>query len=106
MLAAALGHATPVAVSMSGEITVELSPDGGIYEQPLSAGAAIVLGAIRASFPSAAKLTVRVATTGTVDAAPKRITAESVKAERLASIRKKDPALDAAVESLDLELLD
>jgi DNA polymerase-3 subunit gamma/tau len=106
MLAAALGHATPVGASMSGEITLQLSPDGSIYEQPLVAGAAIVLGAIRASFPSAAKLTVRVATTGTVDAAPKRITAESVKAERLASIRKKDPALDAAVDSLDLELLD
>jgi hypothetical protein len=29
-----------------------------------------------------------------------------VKAERLATIRKKDPALDAAVDSLDLELLD
>jgi DNA polymerase-3 subunit gamma/tau len=106
MLAAALGHATPIAASMSGEITLELAPDGSIYEQPLTSGAAIVLTAIRASFPSAAKLTVRVATTGTVDASPKRITAESVKAERLASIRKKDPALDAAVESLDLELLD
>ena len=106
MLAAALGHALPVAVTAKGEITLELEPNASIYEQPISNGANDLLTAIRRTFPSAAKLTVRVATTGTADVAPKRITAESVKAERLASLRKKDPALDAAVESLDLELLD
>lgn len=106
MLAAALGHAMPVAVTAKGDVTLELEPNASIYEQPIANGATDVLNAIRATFPTAARLSVRVATTGTADLAPKRITAESVKAERLASLRKKDPALDAAVESLDLELLD
>ncbi len=106
MLSAALAHAKPVAVAESGTITLELTPDGALYEQPLASGAADVLAAIATLFGGATKLSVRVATSGTADAAPKRITAESVKAERLAMIRKKDPALDAAVDSLDLELLD
>ena len=106
MLAAALGHATPVGVTAKGDITLELQPAVSIYEQPIASGAADVLTAVRTIFPTAARLTVRVAITGTVDVAPKRITEAAVKAERLASLRKKDPVLDAAVESLDLELLD
>jgi DNA polymerase-3 subunit gamma/tau len=40
------------------------------------------------------------------DAARSRLTPESVRAERLASLRAKDPVLDAAIDELDLELLD
>ena len=36
----------------------------------------------------------------------RRVTAESVKAEKLAKLRKRDPALAQAIEELDLELLD
>ncbi len=106
MLSGALAHSRPVGVSGNGEITLELTPDGAMYEQPLSSGSSDVLAAVATLFSGGSKLSVRVATAGTADAAPKRITAESVKAERLATIRKKDPALDAAVDSLDLELLD
>ncbi|HEY8167023.1 MAG TPA: DNA polymerase III subunit gamma/tau [Gemmatimonadaceae bacterium] len=38
--------------------------------------------------------------------APERLTDEAVRAERLASLRAKDPVLDAAIDVLDLELLD
>lgn len=38
--------------------------------------------------------------------APSRLTDEAVRAERLASLRAKDPVLDAAIDVLDLELLD
>ena len=106
LFVAALKHAVPVVVTAKGEITLELEPDHSIYEPPITQAAAKILDAIRAQFPQASKVGVRVATTGTADASPKRITAEHVKAERLASLRKKDPALDAAVEDLDLELLD
>jgi hypothetical protein len=40
------------------------------------------------------------------DAARPRFTNESVRAERLASMRAKDAVLDAAIDELDLELLD
>lgn len=35
-----------------------------------------------------------------------RLTTETVRAERLAALRANDPVLDAAVDLLDLELLD
>jgi DNA polymerase-3 subunit gamma/tau len=40
------------------------------------------------------------------DSGRSRLTTEAVRAERLAAMRAKDPVLDAAVDELDLELLD
>jgi hypothetical protein len=40
------------------------------------------------------------------DSARSRLTPETVRAERLASLRAQDPVLDAAIDALDLELLD
>jgi len=37
---------------------------------------------------------------------PQRVTATGAKAERLKALRKRDPTLDSAMDSLDLELLD
>jgi DNA polymerase-3 subunit gamma/tau len=39
-------------------------------------------------------------------APPKRVTATGAKAERLKALRQRDPTLDSAMDSLDLELLD
>ena len=39
-------------------------------------------------------------------AAPQRVTATGARAERLKALRQKDPTLDSAMDSLDLELLD
>jgi DNA polymerase-3 subunit gamma/tau len=40
------------------------------------------------------------------DTGRSRLTTEAVRAERLAALRAKDPVLDAAIDALDLELLD
>jgi hypothetical protein len=40
------------------------------------------------------------------EAAPKRMTKDDLRAERLAGLRKRDPALDAAANELDLEIVD
>jgi hypothetical protein len=40
------------------------------------------------------------------DSGRSRLTTEAVRAERLAALRAQDPVLDAAIEALDLELLD
>ncbi len=37
---------------------------------------------------------------------PSRLTAEGARAERLQTLRAKDPSLNAAVDALDLELLE
>jgi hypothetical protein len=47
-----------------------------------------------------------VAPAPSADQTPRRVTEESVRSERLAMLRKRDPSLDIAVDALDLELLD
>jgi DNA polymerase-3 subunit gamma/tau len=106
-LVASLEHATPVEVSPSGEITFELTPDLGHMEAPIINGAKELLAAIGASLEGATRIKVRVPSALPVrEGATRRLSAEAVKAERLSSLRRRDPSLDAAVRELDLELMD
>ncbi len=106
-LAAALEHALPSAVTIRGEITLELEASGALYQQPIADSAADVLGAIGTIFTGASRLRT-VAPEHPADTAPppRRLTEEGVRAERLAMLRKRDPVLELAVDELDLELLD
>jgi hypothetical protein len=38
--------------------------------------------------------------------AARRVTAESVKTDRTSTLRRKDPTLNAAIDALDLDLVD
>ncbi|HXT48608.1 MAG TPA: DNA polymerase III subunit gamma/tau [Gemmatimonadaceae bacterium] len=106
-LVAALEHATATDVSPAGEITLELAPDFGHMDAPITNGARELLAVIAPLLEGATRVLVRVPAAPPVrDGATRRLTAESVKAERLSSLRSRDPALDAAVRELDLELLD
>ena len=106
-LAGAVEHARPVSVSASGEIVLELESAGEVFQQPLASNAPEVLSVIGALLDGAARLTVRLADQGP-DELPssRRFTEESVRRDRLSMLRKKDPTLDAAVETLDLELME
>jgi hypothetical protein len=107
MLASALAAALPTAVSGRGEITLALDEGGDVYEQPIVAGAAQLLAAVQSLFPAATRVSVRrEGGSAEPSAGPERLTVERVKEERLAALRKRDPVLDAAVQALDLELLD
>jgi DNA polymerase-3 subunit gamma/tau len=106
-LAAALEHALPSAVTGRGDITLELDAAGSIYQQPIADSASDVLSAIGTIFTGASRLrTIAPEQPAEPDAAPRRLTEEGVRAERLALLRKRDPVLDLAVDALDLELLD
>jgi hypothetical protein len=106
-LVAALEHAAATDVSPAGEITLELAPDFGHMDAPITNGARELLAAIAPLLEGATRVLVRVPAAPPVrDGGTRRLTAESVKAERLSSLRSRDPALDAAVRELDLELLD
>jgi DNA polymerase-3 subunit gamma/tau len=108
MLVSALEHALPVAVSAQGTITVQLEQPNEIFEKAIESGAADVLSAIAGAFDGATKLLVRRVEQPAVVAtdAPKRLTEDQARRERAQMLRKKDPALDAAIEELDLELLE
>jgi hypothetical protein len=106
-LVAALEHATPAEVSPAGEITFELAADCGHMDAPIMNGARELVQAIGAELEGATRIQVRVPFTPPPrEGATRRLTAEAVKAERLSSLRRRDPALDAAVRELDLELMD
>jgi DNA polymerase-3 subunit gamma/tau len=97
-----LDHAVPSAVTAAGVLTLQL--DEAAAHEGLSARLTDLAGLLT---PSIVGLTrVVVLAPERAPTAPRRMTAESMKAETLSAIRKRDPVLDAAVEALDLELLD
>jgi len=106
-LAGAVEHARPTSVSSAGEIVLELESTGELFQQPLAANASDVLAVIGTMLSGATRLTVRIADRASGEApGSRRFTEESVRRERLSMLRKKDPTLDAAVETLDLELME
>jgi DNA polymerase-3 subunit gamma/tau len=100
-LAGMLAHATPVAASAGGVLTLEV-PDEATREL-LEGGRADVMAAIRTLWAGAERVQVQVALEESV---PQRLTAESVRAERTERLRRTHPGLGAAIAALDLELLD
>ena len=112
MLAGHLSTAVPSAVSSRGVITVQLDDDAGsaydLVQEAMNSAQAELLSAVRTHFSGVEKvvLAAREKAAGGAAVANRRLTEEAIKAERLASLRKKDPVLDAAVRELDLELLD
>ena len=105
LLAAALQVASPVGVSAQGVVTIQLDEPDEIQSQALESGNAEILAAVRAFFDGAERIVARVVE-GTRASPPKRITDESMRTDRVTSLRKRDPVLGAAVDALDLELLD
>ena len=103
LLSSTLAHATPSAVTAQGLVTLTVASDA--HADVLRRGEAVVLTALQYRFPDARALAVTlVAAEG--DRAPRRLSEEAVKADRMAMLRRQSPLLDAAVDALDLELLD
>lgn len=103
MLSSTLAHATPSAVTASGTVTLTVTSEA--HAELISGGTATVLAAIRQRFLGVQTVAVRVEAPE-ADRAPRRLNEGAVKADRMAMLRKQSPLLDAAVEALDLELLD
>jgi DNA polymerase III subunit gamma/tau len=103
ILAAALEHVYPVAVTGTGVVTVEVGD--GASAPVVEAGQADILAALRATFAGVQRLVVRAVAAAEPPAA-RRVTAESVKTDRTATLRRKDPTLNAAIDALDLDLVE
>ncbi len=99
-LASVLDHATPQAVAGNG--TVTLAVDSESHGDALTQASEHVLAALRTRFTGVDRIVVKAQ-----QAAPmERLTEESVRERRVAQLRKRDPILDAAVEALDLRLME
>ena len=103
MLAALLARVQPTAVTAAGLLTIECDDPGDF--PVVTDGLSQIADALRDAMPGITRLQVKPPPDG-VPATRERVTTESVKQERVASLSKQDPVLGAAVEALDLELLE
>jgi DNA polymerase III subunit gamma/tau len=103
MVASALNEATPNAVTAGGVITIGVASDA--LADALQGGNDAILAALRAVFDGVEKITVEAVTDG-LAAGRGRLTAENVIADRVANLRKRDPLLNAAIDALDLRLIE
>ncbi|MDZ7631619.1 MAG: DNA polymerase III subunit gamma/tau [Gemmatimonadaceae bacterium] len=104
MLAALLARVQPTAVTAGGLLTLECDDPGDF--PVVTDGLTQVTEALRDVLPAITRVQVKPPADGVPDAPRERLTTEGVKQERVAALSKQDPVLGAAVEALDLELLE
>ena len=106
LLAAALESSSPQAISREGVLTIRLDEPNDFHARAIEQDSALVVSTLRAWLAGVEKVQVHKDKTAAAPEKPVRITDEAVKSQRLASLRKKDPTLDAAIDALDLEIAD
>ena len=106
-LGEALGATTPSAVEVPW-VTVELREPNPLFAERLQAQARTVEEVLTRVTGEPLRLRVTEAPSGSAPPSPqpRRLTDESLKADRLRTFRSQDPALDTAVDALDLEIVD
>ncbi len=102
MYGSMLEHCLPTGVSSGGTLTVHVD-DAAAYES-LAAKAADIVDTLRPRIPGLQKLALK--TPERAKAAPNRMSHETIRHDTMASLRKRDPVLRAAIDELDLELMD
>ena len=102
LLAPFLEQAVPSAISASGTLTVRTDDVGSA--EALETGKADMLAVVKTIFPAIDRIVI--ARPESTPGAPRRVTEEEIREQRMASLRKADPVLGAAIDALDLELLD
>lgn len=103
IVASALNEATPSAVTAGGVVTIGVTSDA--LAEALQSGGESILAALRVIFDGVEKVAVKAVVDGPTAARP-RLTAENVIADRVATLRKRDPLLNAAIDALDLRLIE
>ncbi|MEO7985762.1 MAG: DNA polymerase III subunit gamma/tau [Gemmatimonadales bacterium] len=106
-LGEALGASAPIAVEPPW-LTVALAEPNPLFAEKLQAEARVVEEVLRTATGRELRLRVTEAASGSEaqPPRPKRLSDASMKADRLKSLRARDPALDTAAESLDLEIVE
>ncbi|HEY4306379.1 MAG TPA: DNA polymerase III subunit gamma/tau [Gemmatimonadaceae bacterium] len=106
LLSSALSHASPASVNASGLLMIDLDEPNDMWAQSIQSGTADILTHLREWFPSLTRVDVRRVEQPVVTEGPKRLTHEMLRADRIATLRKKDPILSAAIDALDLDVTD
>ena len=107
MLGQALGHAA-ASVGEPGIVALGFGPDSALFHDGVARQQATVETILTATLGSPVRIRLQGAAppAAAPDRQSKRLSMEQLRDERLAQLRSKDPALDAAANALDLELVD
>jgi hypothetical protein len=106
ILASALEHTTPATITTRGELTVQLDEPNDFLRQAFDAGRGDLVAVLREWFPGLTRVQLVRDEGQPAAQPPKRLTDEMVRNERLTALRKSDPLLGAAIEALDLDVVD
>jgi DNA polymerase-3 subunit gamma/tau len=106
-----LGEAAAAVRPVSFEqswLTVELPESAGVFARPLAEQAGMIEDVAAGVLGTAVRLRVTAPhePAPAPTAAPRRMTDESIRADRLKGLRARDPALDRAADELDLEIVE
>jgi hypothetical protein len=105
LIATALEHATPAVVTGRGDVTISLDEPNDFYAKAIQSGGADIVAILREWFAPVERVQLEGASKQPA-LPPKRLTDEDVKAQKLEALKKRDPTLRAAIEALDLEVVD
>jgi DNA polymerase III subunit gamma/tau len=104
LLAPFLEQATPSAISGAGVLTVRADDEAAA--DALEMAKADMLAVVKTLFPSIERINITRPDGPSVSGSHRRVTEEEIREQRITSLRKRDPVLGAAIDALDLELLD
>jgi hypothetical protein len=104
LLAPFLEQATPSAISAAGSLTVQAEDEAAADALEMAKGD--MLTVVKSIFPAVERVIIARPSGPSVSGSHKRVTEEEIREQRITSLRKRDPVLGAAIDALDLELLD
>jgi len=104
LLAPFLEQAVPSALSAAGVLTVRAEDEAAA--DALEMAKADMLAVVQGLFPAVERVVVGRPNGPSVSGSHRRVTEEEIREQRITSLRKRDPVLGAAIDALDLELLD
>jgi DNA polymerase III subunit gamma/tau len=104
LLAPFLEQAVPSAISAAGILTVRADDESAA--DALEMAKSDMLSVVKGIFPAVERIVISRPNGPSVSGSHRRVTEEEIRQQRIASLRKRDPVLGAAIDVLDLELLD
>jgi DNA polymerase-3 subunit gamma/tau len=105
LLAAALESSAPHAITARGDLTIKLDEPNDFHARAIEQASADVLTLLGDWFSGIERILLhRDDVPKQPGEKPKRVTDEMLRSERLNTLRRRDPTLDAAIDVLDLEI--
>jgi DNA polymerase III subunit gamma/tau len=94
----------PTAVSGGGVLTIRI--EDAAAGEALDLAKSSMLATIQSLYPAIERIVISRPDGAPASGGVRRVTEEEIKEQKMASLRKRDPVLGAAIDALDLELLD